>query len=145
MPYKNLEITNASTVSQSVKKQSHFYKGFSSVNNKAFGNQLFDFDLVKQDIINHFNTRVGERVMKPEFGCIIWDLLMEPLTEEIQARLTQNIKYICTYDPRVTPTTINLTQTDGGYLVELELTLKNTDLSSFLSLQFDQNSGLTVQ
>ena len=145
MPYKNLEITNASTVSQQVKKQSHFYKGFSSVNNKSAGNQLFDFDLVKQDLINHFNTRIGERVMHPEFGCIIWDLLMEPLTEAVQSQLTQNIKYICTFDPRITPTDINLTQVDGGYLVELVLTLKNTDQSGTLKLQFDQKSGLSVQ
>jgi len=74
MPYKNIEIESAEQVYQQSEQSDHFYKGFSSVNASNFGNKLFDFDLIKQDILNHFNTKKGERLMNPNFGSIIWDL-----------------------------------------------------------------------
>ena len=46
------------------------YKGFSTVGrNQKF--RLTDFDLVKQDLINHFNIRKGEKLMNPNFGTVI--------------------------------------------------------------------------
>jgi phage baseplate assembly protein W len=144
MPYKNLEISNASTVAQSTTKQSQYYKGFSSVGDTSFGTRLYDFDLIRQDIINHFNTRVGERVMNPTFGCIVWDLLMEPLTDSTKEQLTENIKKICTNDPRVVPTQIILNEYESGYLLELTLTMLKTNQSTNMKLQFDQNIGLSL-
>ena len=58
------------------------YKGFSTYNrNKKFS--ITDLDLIKQDLFNHFNIRRGEKLMNPNFGTIVWDLLFEPLTEEV--------------------------------------------------------------
>ncbi len=58
------------------------FKGFSS---RADQNnfKLYDFALIKQDLINRLSVRKGERVENPEFGTIIYDVLFEPLTEEI--------------------------------------------------------------
>ena len=143
MPYKNLEIGNQLTVQNKVKTQ-QFYKGFSTV----FSNQntkLYDFDLVKQDIINQFNTKKGERLMNPEFGSIIWNLLMEPLTENTGQLLKQDIEKICTSDPRVTPIKMDLIEYPNGYLLELTLLMNGTDQSSNLRLIFDQKIGLVVQ
>jgi phage baseplate assembly protein W len=142
MAYKNIEINSADTVNQATTKQSHFYKGFSSVGDTSFGTRLYDFALVQQDIINHFNTRKGERVMNPNFGCIIWDLLMEPLTNSVRDELTADISQICNNDPRVVPTQIDLTEFETGYLLELTLVLKGTDQSAQLKLTFDQKLGL---
>ena len=54
------------------------FKGFSS---KADKNnfKLYDFALIKQDLINRLSVRKGERVENPEFGTIIYDVLFEPL------------------------------------------------------------------
>jgi phage baseplate assembly protein W len=130
---------------QQAAKTSHFYKGFSTVNEANIGNRLYDFDLIKQDIINHFNTRKGSRLMLPEFGSIIWDLLMEPLTDQIRDLLTADIKTICNFDPRVTPTQIDLTEYSTGYVLELTLLLVGTDVSSNMKLAFDQKIGLRSQ
>ena len=82
MPYKNLEL-NPSQYSQQHKiKQNQFYVGYSSVNNDSGITKLYDFDLIKQDIINHFHTRKGERVMNPTFGTIIWDVIFDPFTDD---------------------------------------------------------------
>ena len=49
------------------------YKGYTSVNRKFTGTEATDSELVRADLLNHFNTRVGERLMQPEFGCLIWN------------------------------------------------------------------------
>jgi phage baseplate assembly protein W len=145
MPYKNFEIAGASAAEQSIEKRSQFYKGFSSVNTTKSGSRLYDFELIKQDIINHFNTKRGERVMNPNFGSIIWDLLMEPLTDDVRNALSKDITTICNSDPRVTPTQIKLTEYDKGYVLELTLLLNGTDQSTNLQLTFDQQIGLSAR
>lgn len=145
MPYKNLEITPANYNSQHTDKLNHYYKGFSTTNPENRGSKLYDFDLIKQNILNHFNTRKGQRVMNPTFGTIIWDTLMEPLTPQIQNLLTKDIEAICTSDPRVYPTQIQVNEYEQGYLIDIVLVLKNTDQSSALKLVFDQKVGLVLQ
>jgi phage baseplate assembly protein W len=145
MPYKNLEITPTNYNSQHTDKLSHYYKGFSTTNPENRGSKLYDFDLIKQNILNHFNTRKGQRVMNPTFGTIIWDTLMEPLTPQIQNLLTKDIEAICTSDPRVYPTQIQVNEYEQGYLIDIVLVLKNTDQSSALKLVFDQKVGLVLQ
>lgn len=145
MPYKNIEINNAQTVYQQPAKSSHFYIGFSSIDPENSISKLYDFDLIKRDILNHFKTRKGERVMNPSFGSIIWDLLMEPLTEDVREALNQDITEICNSDPRVVPTQLNLTEYENGYILDITLVLKNTNQASNMRLAFDQKLGLVIQ
>lgn len=145
MPYKNLEINVTNYNSQHTDKLTHYYKGFSTTNPDNRGSKLYDFDLIKQNILNHFNTRKGQRVMNPTFGTIIWDTLMEPLTPQIRNVLTKDIEEICTSDPRVYPTQIQVNEYEQGYLIDIILVMKNTDQSSALKLVFDQKVGLVLQ
>jgi phage baseplate assembly protein W len=145
MPYKNLEINVSSYNTNHTDALSQYYKGFSTVDPLNRGNKLYDFDIIKQDILNHFNTRKGQRVMNPTFGTIIWDVLMEPLTEQIRELLQQDITAICNFDPRVYPTQIEISEYEQGYLIELTLVMKNTNQSTNMRLAFDQNIGLRVQ
>lgn len=144
MSYKNIILNDNNAVYQQAAKQSHFYKGFSTVI-AGTSTKIYDFELIKQDIINHFKTRKGERVMNPNFGSIIWDLLMEPFTDRVRELLVQDITRICNFDPRATPTQIDLTEYSNGYVVELTLLLNATNESSNLKLSFDQTIGLQVQ
>jgi phage baseplate assembly protein W len=145
MAYKNLELNPTKYSEQHTNKRSQFYKGFSTVNPSNQGSKLYDFDIIKQDILNHFNTRKGQRVMNPTFGTIIWDLIMEPLTPQIRDLLTQDINDIANFDPRVYPTAISINEFEKGYLVELALSMRSTDQSSTLRLIFDQKVGLQIQ
>lgn len=120
------------------------YKGFSTINPDAENFGLFDFDLIKQDLLNHFNIRQGERLMNPQFGTIIWDLLMEPLTERVKELISEDINKIVTSDPRVYPMQIEINEYQQGYLIELTLAMKNTNQSSALRLAFDQKLGLSM-
>lgn len=145
MPYKNLEINVPNYNSQHTDRLTHYYKGFSTVNPDNRGSKLYDFDLIKQNILNHFNTRKGQRVMNPTFGTIIWDILMEPLTPQIKSILTKDIEDICKSDPRVYPTKIAINEYEQGYLIDVALSMKNTNETAALRLQFDQHVGLILQ
>jgi phage baseplate assembly protein W len=145
MPYKSLEITNAAAIYKQSPKVSQFYKGFSSVDIANVNNKLYDLDIIRQDLINQFRTRKGERLMNPTFGTIIWDILMEPMTNEIYELLSQDLKIICNSDPRIVPTQININEFPGGYLIEISIQLVGTDQSTSLKLNFNQETGLTVQ
>lgn len=144
MAYKTVIIDTPNDVGQLAQQTSQFYKGFSSVDESNMNTQLFDFELVKQDILNHFKTKKNERVMNPSFGSIIWDLLMEPLTDQTRGLLKEDIQYICDYDPRVYAETIDVVEYETGFIIEITLVLKSTDQSSRLKLRFDQNLGLAT-
>jgi phage baseplate assembly protein W len=118
------------------------YRGFSTISADSESYTLFDLALIKQDIINHFHIRQGERLMNPEFGTIIWDLLFEPLTEELKAIIIQNVETIINYDPRVRAENVIVTTYDSGLQIECTLTYMPYNISETLQFKFDQTNGL---
>lgn len=128
---------------QSVTPQ--MYKGFSTLSPDTENFKLYDFALIKQDLLNHFHIRQGERLMNPRFGTIIWDMLFEPLTEQTKALILNNVNEIVNYDPRVSANTIVITQYEHGLQLECVLTYLPYNISEKLQLRFDQNNGLLSQ
>ncbi len=120
------------------------YKGFSTLrNSKKY--TLTDFELAKQDLINYFNIRKGEKLMQPGFGTIIWDMLFEPLDETTQQIITQDVQKIVSYDPRLAVGQVAVTQESNGLLIQVTLSYVNTDQRDTMNLNFDRNSQrLTV-
>lgn len=117
----------------------NIYKGFSTLGKtKKF--RLTDMDLVKQDIVNHFNIRKGEKLMNPSFGTIIWNILYEPFTEELKSVIKSDVETIAKYDPRVSFDNIIITEYDRGLQIVLELRYLQTDQSNLMTLQFDNQS-----
>jgi hypothetical protein len=115
------------------------YSGFSTYNRlRKF--TLTDFDLVRQDLFNHFSIRKGEKLMNPKFGTIIWDLLFEPLSDNIRDIITDDIKTIVEYDPRIAADNVVITEYDRGIQIELELRYVLTNQSSLMALKFERDS-----
>lgn len=142
MAYKNLVITPPNINNVTTKKTSQFYKGFSTVDESTTNVKIYDYELIKQDILNQFNTRKGERLMDPVFGSVIWDLIYEPLTPAVKQQIASDIDRILSSDTRVIPTRVNIVEQDYGFLLELTLTYKNTDVSDNMILSFDKRVGL---
>jgi phage baseplate assembly protein W len=116
------------------------YRGFSTVGrNRKF--RLTDFELVKQDLINHFYIRKGEKLMNPDFGTIIWNVVHEPLTEDLKSVIVTDIKAIAGYDPRISIDNVVITEYDQGIQVELQLRYVQTNQTNLLNLQFDNQSN----
>lgn len=115
------------------------YRGFSTkLNAKKFS--VTDFDLAKRDLMNYFEIRKGEKLMQPSFGTVIWDMLFEPLTEDTQQVITEDITRIIGYDPRLSVGQVAVTQQDNGFLVQITLAYIPTDQSETIALNFDRNS-----
>lgn len=78
------------------------YKGFSFKNwqhNKSF--KLNDVELVKQNLKNHIFTDRGSRVGQRGFGTNIKDLLFEPFTDNLVVLISDQVREVISYDPRV--------------------------------------------
>ena len=120
------------------------YKGFSTISADTENFALYDFQLIQQDLLNHFYTKQGERLMNPEFGCIIWSMLFEPMTPEVQSMITQNVGEIINYDPRVSADQVTVTAYDTGIQIDCILTYLPYNLSQAMQLRFDQANGLLI-
>jgi phage baseplate assembly protein W len=142
MAYKNIVITPPKIQNVTTQKLSQFYRGFSTVDENSTNVKLYDQEIIKQDLLNQFNTRKGERVMNPDFGSIIWDLIYEPLTPAVKQQISTDIDRILASDPRVIPTLVNIVEQDYGFLLELTLSYKNIDVSDSMILSFDKRVGL---
>jgi hypothetical protein len=118
------------------------YRGFSTISADSESYTLYDLDLIKQDILNHFHVRQGERLMNPEFGTIIWDVIFEPLTEDLKNLITKNVENIVNYDPRVRVNNITITAYETGIQIECDLTYLPYDISESMRFKFDQDNGL---
>lgn len=118
------------------------YKGFSTVSPDSESFSLYDFSLIKQDLINHFHIRQGERLENPEFGTIIWDMIFEPLTETTKRLIIKNVEDIINYDPRVVADQVIVTTYESGIQIECRLTYLPYNITEELAFRFDQANGL---
>jgi len=117
------------------------YKGFSSYQfqeNKQF--RQTDIEIVKTNLIAHMFTRRGSRVMMPEFGTLIPDLLFEPLDDITLDIVESELRNVFNFDPRVEIVDFNM-QTDADRnLVQASVRLfyieLNRDDIIELNLQF---------
>jgi phage baseplate assembly protein W len=62
-------------------------------------------------------TAPGERVMRPEFGCRIWDLLFEPINANTLGLMAQSVREaVAQWEPRVDVDEVDVVPdpSDGG-------------------------------
>jgi phage baseplate assembly protein W len=144
MSYKNLSITPPQFTSQSATKQSQFYRGFSTVDETSSAVALYDQELIKQDLFNQLSTIKGERVMNPEFGTIIWNVIFDPLTSQLKEEIQNDINRILASDPRIKPIQVLMIEKEYGILLEATITYTNSDQVDNMKLSFDREIGLTV-
>lgn len=117
----------------------NIYRGFSTYNrNKKFN--VSNYELVRQDLFNHFNIAKGEKLMNPNFGTIIWNLLFEPLTPETKKAMLADVRRIVNYDPRIAVQNVILTEFDRGIQIEIELTYLIGNQQDRVTLQFDRDA-----
>ena len=138
--YKEIKIKTAKAPKPPVRQKA--YRGFSTINPENASFQLYDLALIKQDIINHFNIRQGEKLSNPTFGCIIWDALYEPLTQDLKDAITRNVTTIVNYDPRVRAEQVTVNEYESGLQVECLLTYLQYNISENLRLMFDKDNGI---
>jgi len=139
--YKNLKLQSPKRDAPLVTQGT--YRGISTVdpNRKQF--KLYDLDLIKQDIVNHFHIRLGEKLENPGFGTIIWDVLYDPLTDNLKDVIVQNVtQIITTHERRVKVNNVTVSSYESGIQIECDLTYLEYSISENLKFSFDQKNGL---
>jgi len=92
---------------------------------------LSDTDDVQSSLNILLSTRPGERVMEPNYGCNLDELLFEPLTTTLTTYLTDLINMsILYFEPRITLNKVDISLSDyleGLVLIQLDYTVKSTN------------------
>ena len=117
------------------------YRGFNSTESKR-NYKLYDIDLVKQDLINHFYIRKGEKLENPDFGTIIWDMLFENFTEEVKGLIAKDVQTIINHDPRIIVNSVTVDSTDQGIRIEANLTYLPFNVSENMAFNFDKANSI---
>jgi phage baseplate assembly protein W len=140
--YKRVQVADGQVAKRPA--SSAAYRSISTVNLANDSFRLYDLAVIKQDIINHFYIRQGEKLENPEFGCIVWDVLFDPLTDVLKQAIIKNIEDIIDYDPRVTADQVIVTEYESGLQIECVLIYLDYSIAETMQLQFDQVNGLTA-
>jgi phage baseplate assembly protein W len=117
------------------------FKGFSTVNRTRAPFSLVNEELVKQDLMNEFNTRKGERVMRPNFGSIVHSLLFDPEDPTTEETIKEDIARIVDKDPRVSLLQTTLYITDHTIRAEVGIRFLVLNSEDTLYLEFTKNSN----
>lgn len=123
--------------------KSKTFKGFSSQAEQT-NYKLYDFELVKQNLLNRLSIRKGERVENPEFGTIIYDVLFEPLTEDLRQAIADDITRNLNADPRINTDEIIVSEEDHGISIQATISYLPYNITEKLQLDFDQNSTIRL-
>ena len=138
--YKDVKVKSNKRPQPQV--QSRAYRGISTTNPENTSFNLYDIALIKQDIINHFHIRVGERLENPEFGTIIWDVIFEPMTDGLRDAIANNVTDIINFDPRVSVEQVTVDTYESGIMVECTLTYLPYNISESMRMKFDEDNAI---
>lgn len=137
----NQKIASQRSASVAEAQTRFTYKGFSSkATNKNF--KLYDIDLVKQDLINHFYIRKGEKLENPNFGTVIWDMLFEQFTPDVKEIIAKDVETIINYDPRLVVNEIQIDSTDQGMRIQADITYVPFNINEKMTLNFDRQNSV---
>lgn len=99
-----------------------YFFGFSTQNSSLTGiRTLYDVDLINVDLMTSFMTRVGERVMRPDWGCKLWDYLMEPWTATLSQDIINETNRICSLDSRLVIINCQVFPQQFGFQINMTL------------------------
>jgi phage baseplate assembly protein W len=119
------------------------YKGFSS-KETAKNYKLYDIDLVKQDLLNHFYIRKGEKLENPAFGTVIWDMLFEQFTEDVKNIIAKDVEDIINFDPRIAVNEVQIDSTDQGIRIQADIVYIPFNVNERMTFNFDKTNSTVI-
>lgn len=123
-------------VQQQRKTQKNYFVGFNTVNNPNPPYSLTNIELIKRDILNHFATPMGSRVMMPDFGTRIYEYLFDPFDEYTKNAIIEDATNVVRSDPRVDLIDIIVTQQDQALNIVMNLLFKPESITDNLFVIF---------
>ena len=121
------------------------YKGFSTVASTAKKKfTLTDKSLIKQDLLNAFNIRLGSVPMQPQIGCIIWDMLFENMTKTQLNDVAENVTNIVSADPRLRLQKLDVSTTNNTLTVTLKVSYVTTNEVETMKINFNSQNSMAA-
>ncbi len=101
-----------------------------TVDNSGFFNKAEYEESVRQSIWIVLGTAKGERVMRPDFGCGIYDLVFEVNSPSTAGKVAQAIRQaLLLFEPRIDVLDIQVQAADGGevLLISIDYQVRTTN------------------
>ena len=116
-----------------------YFFGFSTQNSAVTGiRTLYDIDLINVDLMTSFQTRVGERVMRPDWGCLLWNYLMEPFTDVLRNDIISETIRICELDTRCVVVNTQVFEQMHGFKISMDLMYLPWNVQQNFTMAFEQ-------
>mgnify|MGYP000113811197 FL=1 len=114
--------------------------GYTTINESYTSKSLSGLELAKQDLMNHFKIRKGEKWSDPTFGCNLELYVFEPLDQLTQDSINEEVYNVISYDPRfqIDDTNIRVVQEAHSVTVNVKLTYLPTTTATELQIKFDR-------
>lgn len=104
---------------------------------------------IKQSLEIYFHTKLGERIMRQDYGCIIHEHMFDRLDSSIinvlRFELTQNIGNI---EPRITVNQIDIipiAPEEGCIEIKIDYTVITTNIRDNIVFPFYLNEGTNIK
>jgi len=118
-------------------KQRSIYVGGTFDTDLGKGFRRTGAELIKQDLIYHLFTRRGERVMMPDFGTDLQDMVFEPNDPITQDRISSEIQAVIDHDPRVELIRSVVDVDEDNHKISVEVLLRFVELEIIDTLNLD--------
>lgn len=109
---------------------------------------LSDEKDIKSSLEVLLSTHLGERVMVPNYGCNLDELLFKPLNLTLKTFVRELIKNaILYYEPRIDAEKIQIDQTnelDGELLINIDYRIRATNARNNLVFPFYKQEGTNI-
>ena len=123
-------------------QQNQIFNGFSTIGREFKDPKLYDIELVKQDLLNNFNIRKGEKLENPNFGTNLWNYLFDPLDADTKDAVIREVEAVINYDPRVALDQLEVFEAENGLQVKITVLYIGYAIGETLNLLFDSEQGL---
>jgi phage baseplate assembly protein W len=119
------------------------YRGYSTLNKNSVNTAVYNVNLVRIDLVNEFNCRLGDRVRRPTYGSIIWDLCWDLFDDRTEKLVTDDLTRIVGNDPRVSLVDVNVVLDPDAHSITGSVSLNyiELDITEWISFTFTQRAS----
>jgi phage baseplate assembly protein W len=116
--------------------------GYTTVDQQNGSLRLQGLELAKQDLMNHFKIRKGEKWTNPNFGSNLLNYIFQPLDDNTTEAINDEVYEIVSYDPRfkLASNDIIVDQDAHSVTVTVKLMYLPTTTATDLQIKFDSES-----
>lgn len=131
---------NGNYIQPIVRTRKSYFIGFNTVDNHLPPYTLTNVDIIKRDLLNHFSTPIGSRVMLPTYGTNIYDYLFNPFDEYTKSAIIEEAMRVVEYETRVELVSVDAFQENQTLTVIIDLLFKPDSVTDSMVVSYNLQS-----